>query len=206
MQRRRSVPHTFEENIAAEKAKLEAQVAQLKPGPHERTGCSRKSASWMTASHMNEWLTSPGLRPAASLEEVRPPQLAAFTHANLFPRSAATAGTISPFPAKSRQSPAPRSPAGTLHLRKHTEVTRRGGSAYSAYGPTYPFQMPTAGHERAALASGDPAGGRAWFQFLCVRRLPRLHPASFHPQGNRQTPRRGLSPTSSVPARTQAPP
>ena len=33
MQRRQSVPHTFEENIAAEKAKLEAQVAKLKPGP-----------------------------------------------------------------------------------------------------------------------------------------------------------------------------
>jgi hypothetical protein len=33
MQRRRSVPHTFLENIAAEKAKLEAQMAQLKPSP-----------------------------------------------------------------------------------------------------------------------------------------------------------------------------
>ena len=33
MQRRRSAPHTFEENIAAEKSKLEAQVAKLKPGP-----------------------------------------------------------------------------------------------------------------------------------------------------------------------------
>ena len=33
MQRRRSVPHTLEENIAAEKAKLKAQIAQLKPGP-----------------------------------------------------------------------------------------------------------------------------------------------------------------------------
>lgn len=33
MQRRhRSAPHTFEENIAAEKAKLEAQIATLKPG------------------------------------------------------------------------------------------------------------------------------------------------------------------------------
>jgi hypothetical protein len=31
MERRRSVPHTFEENIAAEKAKLEAQVAELNP-------------------------------------------------------------------------------------------------------------------------------------------------------------------------------
>jgi hypothetical protein len=33
MQRRRSVPHTFEENMAAEKAKLEAQIAKLRPGP-----------------------------------------------------------------------------------------------------------------------------------------------------------------------------
>jgi len=30
MQRRRSPAHTFEENIAAEKARLEAQVAKLK--------------------------------------------------------------------------------------------------------------------------------------------------------------------------------
>ena len=33
MQRRRSVSHTFEEDIAAEKAKLEAQVAQGTGGP-----------------------------------------------------------------------------------------------------------------------------------------------------------------------------
>ena len=35
MQRRRSVPHTFEEKIVAEKAKLEAQVAKLNPGPQK---------------------------------------------------------------------------------------------------------------------------------------------------------------------------
>jgi hypothetical protein len=62
MQRRRSVPHTFEENIAAEKAKLEAQIAQLKPGP-QKDGLLRKIRQLDTASHMNEWLTSPGLRP-----------------------------------------------------------------------------------------------------------------------------------------------
>jgi hypothetical protein len=62
MQRRRSVPHTFEENIAAEKAKLEAQVAQLKPGP-QRDGLLKKIRQLDTASHMNEWLTSSGLRP-----------------------------------------------------------------------------------------------------------------------------------------------
>jgi hypothetical protein len=62
MQRRRSVPHTFEENLAAEKAKLEAQVAQLKPGP-QRDGLLRKIRQLETALHMNEWLTSPGLQP-----------------------------------------------------------------------------------------------------------------------------------------------
>lgn len=62
MQRRRSVPHTFEENIAAEKAKLEAQIAQLKPGP-QRDGLLKKIRQLDTASHMNEWLTSPELRP-----------------------------------------------------------------------------------------------------------------------------------------------
>jgi hypothetical protein len=62
MQRRRSVPHTFEENIAAEKARLEARVARLKPGP-QRDGLLKKIRQLDTASHMNEWLTSPGLRP-----------------------------------------------------------------------------------------------------------------------------------------------
>ena len=45
MQRRRSAPHTFEENIAAEKAKLEAQIAKLKPGPQIWTRCERRSGS-----------------------------------------------------------------------------------------------------------------------------------------------------------------
>jgi hypothetical protein len=35
MQRRQSIPHTFEGNIAAEKVKLEAQVAKLNPGPQK---------------------------------------------------------------------------------------------------------------------------------------------------------------------------
>jgi hypothetical protein len=66
MQRRRSVPHSFEENIAAEKAKLEAQVARLKPGP-QRDGLFRKIRQLETASHVNEWLTSPGLQPPTAL-------------------------------------------------------------------------------------------------------------------------------------------
>ena len=62
MQRRRSVPHTFEERIAAEKAKLEAQVANHKRGP-QREALLEKIRQLETASHMNEWLSSPGLRP-----------------------------------------------------------------------------------------------------------------------------------------------
>jgi hypothetical protein len=62
MQRRRSVPHTFEENIAAEKARLEARIARLKPGP-QRDGLLRKLGQLETASHINQWLSSPGLQP-----------------------------------------------------------------------------------------------------------------------------------------------
>jgi hypothetical protein len=61
MQRRRSVPHTFEENIAAEKAKLEAQIAQLKPGP-EMNAVLKKIRQLEAASHMSKWLSSPGLQ------------------------------------------------------------------------------------------------------------------------------------------------
>ena len=61
MQRRRSAPHTFEDRIAAEKAKLEAQVAKLKPGP-QMDGLREKIRQLETASHMNEWLSSPGLQ------------------------------------------------------------------------------------------------------------------------------------------------
>ena len=62
MQRRsRSVPHTFEENIAAEKAKLEAELAQLKSGP-EIDAIRKEIRQLETASHMSEWLSSSGLQ------------------------------------------------------------------------------------------------------------------------------------------------
>ena len=64
MQRCRAVPHTFEDRIAAEKAKLEAQVAELKPGP-QMDGLLKKIRQLETASHMNEWLSSPGLKSPA---------------------------------------------------------------------------------------------------------------------------------------------
>jgi hypothetical protein len=60
--RRRSISHTFEDQIAAEKARLEAQVADLPPGP-KKDDLLRKIRQLETASHMNEWLSSPGLQP-----------------------------------------------------------------------------------------------------------------------------------------------
>jgi hypothetical protein len=61
MQRRRSPAHTFEDNIAAEKAKLEAQLTGLKPGP-QMDALRKKIRQLETASHMSEWLSSPGLQ------------------------------------------------------------------------------------------------------------------------------------------------
>ena len=62
MQCRRSIPHTFEENIAAEKAKLEAELAKLKPGP-QMDALHKKIRQLDTAAHISEWLSSPELQP-----------------------------------------------------------------------------------------------------------------------------------------------
>jgi hypothetical protein len=61
MQRRRSAPHTFEENIATEKAKLEAQLASLKTDP-PMDALRKKIRQLETASHISDWLKSPGLQ------------------------------------------------------------------------------------------------------------------------------------------------
>jgi hypothetical protein len=69
MKRRRSVPHTFEENIAAERAKLAAQMANSKPGP-QMDALYKKIRQLDTASHLSEWLSSPGLRPPEPSREI----------------------------------------------------------------------------------------------------------------------------------------
>ena len=72
MQRRRSAPHTFEENIAAEKSKLEAQVAKLKPGP-QMDGLLKKIRARDRISHERVAF----IARLATPDLVRPPQLAA---------------------------------------------------------------------------------------------------------------------------------
>jgi hypothetical protein len=62
MQRRRSKPHTFEDQIAAEKARLEAQAFQTPQGP-EKIRLLRKIRQLDAASHMSDWLRSSELKP-----------------------------------------------------------------------------------------------------------------------------------------------
>jgi hypothetical protein len=70
MQRRRkSVPHTFESNIAAERKRLEAEAARLKPGPKLDTILA-KISQLDTAIHINEWISSPGLQPPQALKNL----------------------------------------------------------------------------------------------------------------------------------------
>jgi hypothetical protein len=60
--KRRPTSHSFEGQIAAEKSRLEAQAAGLPPGP-EKDALLKRIRQLETASHLNEWLTSPGLQP-----------------------------------------------------------------------------------------------------------------------------------------------
>lgn len=60
--RKRSQPHTFEDRIAAEKVRCEEQLVNIRHGP-ERDALLKKIKQLDTASHINDWLRSPGLNP-----------------------------------------------------------------------------------------------------------------------------------------------
>jgi hypothetical protein len=68
MRRRRSRPHTFEENITAEKARLEELASALPNGPSKERILA-KIRQLETASRVSQWLTSPGLQPPKSAEK-----------------------------------------------------------------------------------------------------------------------------------------
>ena len=63
MQRQRSKPHTFEDRIDAERQRHQDQLAALPPGP-ERDAVEHKISQLDVASRMNDWLRSPGQKPA----------------------------------------------------------------------------------------------------------------------------------------------
>jgi hypothetical protein len=62
MQRRRSNPHPFEDQIAAEKKRLQEQIIATPQGA-QRDVLVKKIRQLDTACHMNDWLRSPGLQP-----------------------------------------------------------------------------------------------------------------------------------------------
>jgi len=61
MKRRRSKAHSFADQISAERAKAEGEAAKLPPGP-AKDAMLKKIRQLDTASHVNEWLSSPGLK------------------------------------------------------------------------------------------------------------------------------------------------
>ena len=63
MQRRRfKQTHSLEERLSEEAKRLRAEAKLLSPGAAQEE-MIRKARQAEMASHMNEWLTSPGLRP-----------------------------------------------------------------------------------------------------------------------------------------------
>ncbi|MBR0693144.1 hypothetical protein [Bradyrhizobium lablabi] len=60
--RRRSEPHTFDENLDAEKTRVEVAFENLQPG-RERDVLERKLRQFEAASHIHTWLTFPGPQP-----------------------------------------------------------------------------------------------------------------------------------------------
>ena len=69
MPRLKRSPLKFEERIAAQKARLETQVAHL-PHGRERDALLKKIRQLAVAVHMNEWMTSPGLQPQTELSTI----------------------------------------------------------------------------------------------------------------------------------------
>jgi hypothetical protein len=61
MQRHRSSPHSLEDQLAAEKTRLELQLSDARHGP-QRDALSEKIRRLDVASHINGWLRSPGLK------------------------------------------------------------------------------------------------------------------------------------------------
>jgi hypothetical protein len=59
--KQRPTLHLFGDRLANEKKRLEAQLAELQPGP-ERDELLQKFRQLDTASHIKEWLSFPGLQ------------------------------------------------------------------------------------------------------------------------------------------------
>jgi hypothetical protein len=68
-QQRRRIKHekTFQERLAEEAQRFKEAAEKLPSGSHARYLLLRRARQAETASHINEWLTSPGLQPPTAL-------------------------------------------------------------------------------------------------------------------------------------------
>ena len=62
MLRRRKQTQSLEERLSEEAKRLHDEAKLLPPGPQRET-LLRRARQAETGSHMNEWLSSPGLQP-----------------------------------------------------------------------------------------------------------------------------------------------
>jgi hypothetical protein len=72
MAQRRRIKHTatFEERLAEEAVKFKEAAEKQPPGSTARELLLRRARQAETASHINNWLRSPGLRPPNALENL----------------------------------------------------------------------------------------------------------------------------------------
>ena len=72
MQQRRRLKHekTFEERLAEEALLFREAAKDLPPGSHAQELLLRRARQAETASHINNWLNSPGLQPPKALENL----------------------------------------------------------------------------------------------------------------------------------------
>jgi hypothetical protein len=72
MQQRRRIKHekTFEERLAEEALRCREAAKDLPPGSHTQEMLLRRARQAETASHINNWLNSPGLQPPKALENL----------------------------------------------------------------------------------------------------------------------------------------
>jgi hypothetical protein len=72
MLRRRRFKHTktFKERLAEEAARFKEEADRLPEGSKARDMLLRRARQAETASHVNDWLRSPGLQPPKALENL----------------------------------------------------------------------------------------------------------------------------------------
>lgn len=64
---------TFQERLADEAAQFQALAEQTPHGP-QRDLYLKRARQAETASHINDWLKSPGLQPPAEVSNLKPQQ------------------------------------------------------------------------------------------------------------------------------------